>query len=173
MAESPPNPPTACYPLPSTVPPAPLSVSRCLAPDGSLDLQKYHDYSALLSARAQWQMSTGSGRVSMPAAASLAVAVAAWHQRGISSGSTINNQLKASVATATEAATMIAMTTTIKTKPTGMAAAAWQQHVGQHGGITAAVAALLQRSSGGAAVRWRQPEDVVGLLVGNSKNTIF
>jgi hypothetical protein len=58
MAESPPDPPMACYPLPSTVPPAPLSILHCLAPDGLLDLQKYHYYSALLSARARWQMST-------------------------------------------------------------------------------------------------------------------
>jgi hypothetical protein len=35
----PPNPPTACYPHPSTVPPVPLSILCCLAPDGSLDLQ--------------------------------------------------------------------------------------------------------------------------------------
>jgi hypothetical protein len=58
MAESPPNPPMACYPLPSTVPPVPLSILHCLAPDGSLYLQKYHDYSALLSAKARWRMST-------------------------------------------------------------------------------------------------------------------
>jgi hypothetical protein len=38
--------------------------------------KKYHDYSTLLSARAPWQMSTGSGRVSTPAAASLAAAAA-------------------------------------------------------------------------------------------------
>jgi hypothetical protein len=63
MAESPPDPPTACYPLPSTVPSVPLSILHCLAPDGSLDLQKYHDYSGLLSARAQWQMSTTMGSV--------------------------------------------------------------------------------------------------------------
>jgi hypothetical protein len=35
-----------------------LSLLCCLAPDGSLDLQKYHDYSVLLSARVQWRMST-------------------------------------------------------------------------------------------------------------------
>jgi hypothetical protein len=173
MAESPPDPPTACYPLPSTVPPAPLSILRCLAPDGLLDLQKYHDYSALLSARARWQMSTGGRCVSMPAAASLAVAAAAWRQRGVGSGSTINNQLKASAATATETVTMIATMTTIITKATERAAAAWQQRGRQHGGIAAAAAALLQRSGGSAAVRWRRPEDMVGLLVGNSKNTIF
>jgi hypothetical protein len=57
MAKTPPNPTMACYPFPSTVPPAPLSILHCLAPDGSLELQKYHDYSALLSARARWQMS--------------------------------------------------------------------------------------------------------------------
>ncbi len=63
MAESHPDPPMACYPLPSTAPPVPLSILRCLAPDGSLDLQKFHDYSVLLSARARWQMSTAMGLV--------------------------------------------------------------------------------------------------------------
>jgi hypothetical protein len=58
MAESPPNPPMASYPLPSTISPALLSILRCLTPDGLLDLQKYHDYSALLSARVRWGMST-------------------------------------------------------------------------------------------------------------------
>jgi hypothetical protein len=149
---------------------------HCLAPDGSLDLQKYHDYSVLLSARARWQMSTGSGGISTLAVASLAVAAAAWHQRGISGGSTIINQLKVLVDTAMETATMIATTTTIKKKVAvgaRAAAAAWQQRSRQHGGIAAAAAALLQRSGGSAAVWRRQQEDVVGLLVGNSKNTIF
>jgi hypothetical protein len=59
-------------------------------------------------------MSTGGGCVSTPAAASLAAAAAAWHQRGISDGSTINNQLKALAATAMEMAMIIAMTTMIK-----------------------------------------------------------
>jgi hypothetical protein len=61
----------------------------------------------------------------MPAVASLATEVAAaWRQRGVSGGSTINNQLKASVATATETATMIATTTMIKMKVTAALAAA-------------------------------------------------
>ncbi len=173
MAESPPDPPTTCYPLPSTVPPAPLSILCCLAPDGSLDLQKYHDYSALLSARVQWQMSTGGVRLSTPTAASLAAAAAAWRQHGISGGSTINNQLKASAATATETATMIATTMTIKTKAMAAVAAAWRQRGGQHCGIAAVAAALLQRSGGSAVVRRRRPKDVVGLLLGNIKNTIL
>ncbi len=40
------------------MPPASLSILHWLAPDGLLDFQKYHDYSALLSVRARWQMST-------------------------------------------------------------------------------------------------------------------
>jgi hypothetical protein len=108
----------------------------------------------------------------MSALASLAVAVAAWRQRGGSGGSTINNQLKALAATATETATMIAAMPTIKMKATA-AAAAWRQRGGQHGGIVAVAAVLLQRSSGSTAVGRRRPEDVVGLQVGNSKNTIF
>ncbi len=72
-----------------------------------------------------------------------------------------------------EMATMIATTTKIKTKAMAVAPAAWQQRGGQHGGIAAAVAALLQRSGGSAAVRRWRPEDVVGLQLGKSKNTIF
>ena len=50
----------------------------------------------------------------------------------------------------TETATMIATTTTIKTKVT---AAAWRQRGGQRGGIAAAAAALLQCSvSGGSTI---------------------
>jgi hypothetical protein len=63
---------------------------------------------------------------------------------GISGGSTINNQLKASAATVTETATVIATMTTIKTKATPAAASAWQQHGEQRGRITAEAAALLQ-----------------------------
>ena len=109
----------------------------------------------------------------MPAVASLAAAVAAWHQRGFSSGSTINNQHKASVAMATENVTMIATMTTIKMKGIVAAAAAWWQHGGQCGEIVAVAAALLQLSGGRAAVQQRQPKDVVGLLLGNSKYTII
>jgi hypothetical protein len=60
--------------------------------------------------------------------------VAALLQCGISGGSTINNQLKASTATEMETATMLAMTTRIKTKVTVAAVAAWQQRGGQRGG---------------------------------------
>ncbi len=63
----------------------------------------------------------------MPAVASLVAAVAAWHQSGISSGSTINNQLKASAAMATETVMIIAMMMTIKTKAMAAAVAAWRQ----------------------------------------------
>jgi hypothetical protein len=38
MAEFPPDSPTACYPLPLAVPSAPVSILRCLAPGGFLDL---------------------------------------------------------------------------------------------------------------------------------------
>jgi hypothetical protein len=118
-------------------------------------------------------MSTGGRRVSTPAAASLAVAAAAWHQWDISGSSTINNQLKALVATAIEMAMMIATTTTIKTKALATVAAAWWQCGWQHGGIAALAAAFLQPSSGSKVVQRQWPEDVVDLLVGNSKNTIF
>jgi hypothetical protein len=66
----------------------------------------------------------------------IAAAAAALHQRG---GSTMNNQLKALAAMATEMATMIATTTmTIKTKAT---AAAWwtaQRDRGGAGSFTSA-----------------------------------
>jgi hypothetical protein len=81
-------------------------------------------------------MSTGGGRVSTPAAASLVAVAAAWRQHSVSGGSTINNQLKALAATATETAMMILMATMIETKAMAMAVlAAWRQHGGQHGGI--------------------------------------
>ena len=70
----------------------------------------------------------------------ITVGAAALLQHGVSGGSTINNQLKALAATATETVTMIATTMMIKTKAT---VAAWQQRGGQHGGIAAAPAALL------------------------------
>ncbi len=73
----------------------------------------------------------------------------------------------------TEAATMIATAMTIKTKATAAVAAASQQRGGQRGGIAAAAAALLQRSSSSKVVQRWWPKDVVGLLLGNSKNTIF
>ncbi len=46
----------------------------------------------------------------------MAAAASAWRQRGVSGGGTINNQLKASAATAAELATITATTTMIKTK---------------------------------------------------------
>jgi hypothetical protein len=90
----------------------------------------------------------------MPAATSLAVAAAAWRQRSVSGGSTINNQLKAVAATATETARMKAtMTTMINTKATVAvaAAAARRQHGEQCGRIAAAAAAALLQCSGGSA----------------------
>jgi hypothetical protein len=94
------------------------------------------------AAVAVWQQSRGGNRgVSMPVVASLAVAVAAWRQSGVSSSSIINNQLKAFAATATETVTMIATMTTINTKAMAAAAAAQRQHGGQcsrqHGRIAA------------------------------------
>jgi hypothetical protein len=68
---------------------------------------------------------------------------AALLQFGVSNGSTINNQLKALAAMATETATMIATMTMIKAKAT---LAAWRQCSRQHGGITAVPAALRQHS---------------------------
>jgi hypothetical protein len=56
----------------------------------------------------------------------LAAVVAAWRQRGVSGGGTINNQLKALAATVSEMVTMTATATTIKTKATAAAAAAWR-----------------------------------------------
>ncbi len=82
----------------------------------------------------------------------IAAAAAALLQRGGSGGSTINNQLKASASTATETATMIAITTMmIKTKGT---VAGWRQLGGQRGGIAAAPAALLQRSKSTRGGGW-------------------
>jgi hypothetical protein len=136
-----------------------LSILRCLVPDGLLDLHKYHDYSALLSVRAQRQMSIGGRRVSMLAVASLAVAAAAWHQRGISGCSTINNQVKEWAVTAAETATMIATMMMIKMKATAAAAAAaWQWHGRQRGRIAAVGADLLQPaySLAVAAAAWCQ-----------------
>ncbi len=103
----------------------------------------------------------------------MAAAAAAWRQRGVSGSSTINNQLKASAAMGMDMAMMIATATTIEAKVTAAVAAAWRQHGRQHGGITAAAAALLQRGSGSAVVQQWRPKDVVGLPVGNSKNIIF
>ncbi len=72
---------------------------------------------------------------------------------GVSGSSTINNQLKASVATATETAKMIATTMMIETKVTAATASAWQQHGKQRSGIAAVAAALLQSSgSGGSTI---------------------
>ncbi len=83
----------------------------------------------------------------------IAAVAAALLQRGVSGGSTINNQLKALAAMATETATMLATTTTIKTKAMAVAAAAWQQRSGQCSGIAVAAEALLQRSvSGGSTI---------------------
>ncbi len=83
----------------------------------------------------------------------MAAAVAAWHQRGIGSGGTINNQLKALAATASEMATMTAITKTIKTK-VAAAAAAWQQRGG--GGISSAAAAEAKAAAGATARRRRR-----------------
>ncbi len=86
-------------------------------------------------AAAARQQRSGSGRgISTPAAASLVAAAAAWRQLGISGCSTINNQLKAMAAMATEMATMIAMMSG--------GGSTWLQR----GRIAAAAAALLQRS---------------------------
>jgi hypothetical protein len=102
----------------------------------------------------------GGDSVSTPAASSLAAAAAAWGQRGVGGGGTINNQLKASAATASETAMMTAITTMIKTKATAVAAAAWRQRGGGRGGsggrgggrgdsAAAEVAAWQQRGSSG------------------------
>ncbi len=68
-----------------------------------------HRGRALGSAWRRWRERSGSGGggVSTPAASSLAVAAAAWRQRGVGCGSTIDNQLKASAATASETATVV------------------------------------------------------------------
>ncbi len=98
----------------------------------------------------------------------MAVAVAAWRQRGgqcggitvaaaallqrnVSGGSTINNQLKASAATATDTVMMIATTATIKTKEMVAAAAAWRQRGRKRGKIAVAAAALLQCNVSGSS----------------------
>jgi hypothetical protein len=54
---SPPTAPAACNLLYLTMPPAWLSILHRLAPDGSVNLNKYWLYSASLSTRAQWHMS--------------------------------------------------------------------------------------------------------------------
>ncbi len=93
---------------------------------------------------AAWQQRGGKG-------GRIAAVAAALLQRVVREGSTINNQLKASVATATETATMIATTMTIKTKATAAAEAAWGQRGGKHGGIAVAAAALLQCGISGSS----------------------
>jgi hypothetical protein len=67
-------------------------------------------------------------------------------QRGISGGGTINNQLKALVATALETATIKATLTTIKTKATVRRAA--RRDRGSGGSLTSAWRQR-QRSGGG------------------------
>jgi hypothetical protein len=63
-----------------------------------------------------WQQrgGIGGGGISTQAVSSLVAAVAAWPQRGIGGGRTINNQLKALAAMASETATMTVTTKTIK-----------------------------------------------------------
>jgi hypothetical protein len=77
--------------------------------------------------RQRWERGgSGGGIVSTLAAFSLAAAGAAWRQRGIGGGGTINNQLKLLAPTASETATMTATTKMIKTKATAAAVAAWR-----------------------------------------------
>jgi hypothetical protein len=95
--------------------------------------------------RQQKRSGGGGGGVRTPAVASMAEASAAWHQHGVSGGGTINNQLKALAAMASETATMTATTMTIKTKATAAAAAAWRQRGGGRGG----------RAAGAEAKAWR------------------
>jgi hypothetical protein len=76
----------------------------------------------------------------------LVAVAAAWRQCGISGGGTINNQLKASAATALETATIKATFTTIKMKATVRRAA--RRDCGSGGSLTLAWQQR-QRSGGG------------------------
>jgi hypothetical protein len=81
-------------------------------------------------------------------AARVAVAAAAWRQRGIGDGGTINNQLKALAATASEMATMTATKMTKKTKVTATAVVAWRQLGGSTAGWRQ------KHGDGGGSGRW-------------------
>jgi hypothetical protein len=111
--------------------------------------------------RRQERGDNGGGGISTPAEASLAAVAAAWHQRGVSGGGAINNQLKVSSATALETATMTATTKTIKMKATAAAAADWRLRNGGGGGSSAVVAVALggdgsTAAEAVAARRWQR-----------------
>jgi hypothetical protein len=91
--------------------------------------------------RRQERGGDGGCSISTPAEASLAAVAAAWRQHGVSGGGAINNQLKASSATASEMVTMTVTTTMIKMKATAAVAADWRQRNGGRGG-SAAVAVV-------------------------------
>jgi hypothetical protein len=75
--------------------------------------QRWQRHGRTLATAWQWRRECsegGSSGVSILATASLAAAAAAWRQRIVSSGSTINNQLKVLAATALKMARMTGTT---------------------------------------------------------------